>query len=578
MQYSESNLGIPEERFEYLARIARWLVSDWAAAQGLAPDAFRPLYERVIPRLAVEMHMRTTAELPIDDALRLLREWLPQYGTSGDEASRVLEGIFTRTGILVRDVPGAVVFAQFSLQEYFTATIIVRSHLLQDIIAKGVGAWWRESVLLAVAQLEEPTLTLEELFRRDAALAAEAVAECPTPSVVMQSRAVLTCTSAIDAGDEAAHRATVALLRKIAPAPEADLLQRLANRLGSGDSVASLVGLILAHAGTTNATNLLAARPEVWDSCLQSAGYLSSSFEQVLISVINTGSEVNARKAVKLLVPRLSADRRSQLLAMLRTLPTERAAMLAGLMLRNMDTDPRYGDQDLDLSSISLCAVYLQNLDDLPLRDKMRPAWFGPSVVELAAVLACLRGIRAQKRLAVILNRGIRWYVDRRASIVVISSAVMALSVVWPSRYWYVPAALGAALALLAGFLPVYWPRRALARYARLFRPWDTQAVMTGAGLALLLTGLDVTHFPHNDQRARALAAVIFALPVYAHALYYWRSNGAVDRELTDDFTFEATCSAGHPMAAVIQSQRFEFLFESGAVARHVMFKPGGSV
>ena len=70
MQYTESNLGIPEERVQYLARVAQWLVSDWATAQGHPPDKYRTLYPRILSRLALHMHIQETSEYP--------RRWQPE--------------------------------------------------------------------------------------------------------------------------------------------------------------------------------------------------------------------------------------------------------------------------------------------------------------------------------------------------------------------------------------------------------------------------------------------------------------------------------------------------------------------
>ena len=86
MQYTESNLGIPQERVQYLARIAQWLVSDWAVAQGHHPDPYRQLYPRVLSRLASQMHAEETSEYAADKAVKLIESWIPQYGVDSAKA------------------------------------------------------------------------------------------------------------------------------------------------------------------------------------------------------------------------------------------------------------------------------------------------------------------------------------------------------------------------------------------------------------------------------------------------------------------------------------------------------------
>ena len=99
MQYTESNLGIPEERVQYLARVGRWLVADWAVAQDHPPDRYRTLYPRVLARLALHMHGAGRSEYPIEEARGFIEQLLPEYGHESSEGSDVLSGLMTKTGI-----------------------------------------------------------------------------------------------------------------------------------------------------------------------------------------------------------------------------------------------------------------------------------------------------------------------------------------------------------------------------------------------------------------------------------------------------------------------------------------------
>jgi len=333
VQYTESNLGIPEERFEYLGRVARWLVSEWAMAQGHPPDPLRQVYDRLLARLAYFMHKEQQSDIQRKDAERLFEEWLPTFGKTGVSVKVVIESIATRTGILVSDDRNFIVFAQFGLQEYFASLEVVQNEGVENLADLEPPEWWREVILLAVAQRREPTPILSALFEKAPLMAAATVAECPTPSTFMQKRAIEACIKSIDKGEKAASSAVVPLLRKVQDEIEVSLCSALEERLTAGEPVASLVGVALATAGTPRATSTLAKYPEIWDRCLREAGYLSTNFENLLVGWIKEGTEFQSAKAAELIASRLSEDRLNELLDLLITLTRTRADTLARLII-----------------------------------------------------------------------------------------------------------------------------------------------------------------------------------------------------------------------------------------------------
>jgi hypothetical protein len=265
VQYTESNIGIPEERFEYLGRVARWLVSDWATAQGHPPDPYRQVYDRLLSKLAYYLHKAQKSDIKHSEAVSLFEEWLPVFGRADTSPTDIIDSIATRTGILVGDDKNFLVFAQFGLQEYFASLEVI-----QEIGTEHLGdlkpiEWWREVILLSVAQQREPTPILESLFNNNPLIAASAVAECPTPSTLMQEKAIDACMSSVDSGDKAASSSIILLLRKVEGNIELEFCKKLEDRLGTGEPIDSVVGIALATAGTSSATNALAKHPEVWD-------------------------------------------------------------------------------------------------------------------------------------------------------------------------------------------------------------------------------------------------------------------------------------------------------------------------
>ncbi|MEB5932651.1 NACHT domain-containing protein [Pseudomonas mosselii] len=367
MQYTESNQGIPEERFEYLKRVANWLVADWATAQGHPPDPNRPVYDRVLPKIAFQMQRDQISELKIERCISMLRDWLPAYGYNAEEAESIIESIATKTGILVREGGNNIVFAQFGLQEYFSSLETISTVSAVDISQLQPTSWWRETILLTVAQLRNPSELLDALFSTSPLLAVSAVSECPTPSIEMQQRAIEVCLSFIDATEKEVGGAAITLLRKLKGTQEASLIREFEKRLSCtppNPKTLSLVGLSLATAGTPRATNLLAEYPEIWDICLKEVTYLSTSFENLLVEWIEKGDAQQSATAIDMIVTRLSVDRTKQLLKILPNLRAEQAEHLASSILITL-----FDDEEAHFSAVSVgaykiiseCAPYIKS-------------------------------------------------------------------------------------------------------------------------------------------------------------------------------------------------------------------------
>lgn len=367
MQYTESNLGIPEERVEYLSRVARWLVTDWATAQGHAPDPYRQVYDRLLARMAFHLHKSQKTDCAKGEAEELAKKWLPTLGYPPTDARTVLEEIATKTGIIVSDDENTIVFAQFGLQEYYASLELLAQTKLEQIGKLLPKPWWREVILLTAAQQREPTQLLEKLFLDDPLLAAAAVAECATPSTALQERAIDACLRAVDDGDKSVSTAIVSLLRKVRDPLEETFCQSLEKRLSSSPEKAALVGRALAIAGTERATAALARHPEIWDACLEEAGYLSSNFENLLVDWVRGGDELQSDRAADLLSLRLSTDRFKELVALLPSMPEDRSDRLAALLIRHLearssrDAGPHLFADEATLWVLGCCAPYIRH-------------------------------------------------------------------------------------------------------------------------------------------------------------------------------------------------------------------------
>lgn len=359
MQYTESNAGIPDERYKYLERVAHWLIADWATAQGHPPDPYRSLYDRILPKLAFEMHKCASAEISISDAEELLSKWLPEFGFPSDRSSEVITNLRTRTGILVADDKHHLIFCQFGLQEYFASLQVNLEIQPPDIHSLEPRPWWRETILLAIAQQRSPDLHLDALFKADPVLATAAVAECPTPSIEQQSKAVDICIQEVDATNDAIKTPIVQLLRKLEGQAEDKLIAELEHRIAAKGKVSKFVGLVFATAGTEKANGSLSRHPEVWATCLTDAGYLSDSFEGLLFNWVKRGDDTQCFRATDALFENLQGRNISRLIRLLPILEENKADYVAKRILTlMMDGSSEHTRAPLPLiSQLAVCCV-----------------------------------------------------------------------------------------------------------------------------------------------------------------------------------------------------------------------------
>ncbi len=82
----------------------------------------------------------------------------PARAGLGRNGRRFLERMRDESGILVTARPECCSFLHLTFQEYLAATHAVEKGLARDLVARAGRSWWRETILLAVAQATEPFL------------------------------------------------------------------------------------------------------------------------------------------------------------------------------------------------------------------------------------------------------------------------------------------------------------------------------------------------------------------------------------------------------------------------------------
>jgi len=362
MHYTEANLGIPDERYEYLQTMAKWLVTDWANAQGHVPDIYRNVYDRLLTSLSFHMHKSNISEIPFDKACEFVKKLLPNFGYRENEAEKILNSITIKTGILIKDGSN-LFFAQFGLQEFYTSIEISNQINANNISTLTPVSWWRESILLFTAQIKDPTDIVLSLFKFDPLLAVAAVAECPTPSIDIQNKSIEICLTNIDKKNQAIKGSLVPLLRKVKDEfIELEFLGELEIRLMQRDEeISSIVGISLAISGTNAATSILARHPELWNICLGEAGYLSSNFENLLVEWIQNSNDKDSFKAADLLSNRITTDRILQLMKIIPSLNKKKKEYLSRLILKEISNNTLQ-KQNENYSEISIISQLIPNI------------------------------------------------------------------------------------------------------------------------------------------------------------------------------------------------------------------------
>lgn len=363
MHYSESNLGIPEERFLYLQTMARWLVVDWATAQGHISDPYRQLYDRILTSMSYYMHKNEVSEMTIDNAETFIATLLPDFGYKPGEASEILKSISERTGILVKD-GGNIFFAQFGLQEFYVSKELLSMPTHIDI-SKLKLPWWREVILLYAAQQKNPSEILYRLFNKEPLLAITSVAECPTPSIEMLNKAMNVCIEYVDKKDESVLDVLVTFMRKVKDDVEYSFYTEIEKRLqpNQDKEIKYIVANALMRVGTIKANEILEKHSEIWNICLENAkGYLSTSFEDLLVNWIKNKEGSDSEKAANLLYSRLTDERMHQLLKILPTLSNRKKEYISTLLLKHLIINSRSPYHEDNIDNIPIITELVPNI------------------------------------------------------------------------------------------------------------------------------------------------------------------------------------------------------------------------
>ncbi|MBI5303440.1 MAG: HEAT repeat domain-containing protein [Chloroflexi bacterium] len=199
---------LPNQRVRLYDKCAESLLVKWDEVRGIggAPIGEEEQRRR-LEHIAYWMHSENIGDVERDELQRKLTRFLkPRYPDAADEASRFIDRLVERAGILVERSPDRFAFAHRTFQEYFAAMDIYNRYLDEEdpqIVHDAVMSHlhdprWEEVSLLTMAKLKvKPTTKLlqailsanswgEGVLHRDLFFAARVLADD-----VMVERAVV---------------------------------------------------------------------------------------------------------------------------------------------------------------------------------------------------------------------------------------------------------------------------------------------------------------------------------------------------------------------------------------------------
>lgn len=173
--------ALPGSRVDLYRDICQVVLAKRQEAKGI-PSRYRAdQKELVLRQLAFHMMCQGVREIPVEKAVSAIQDALQriQYDNAG---RAFLVDIERDSGILVQHEQGVFSFAHKTFQEYLTAAWIKESGRVGELCKRVTASWWRETILLYVAQADAaPIVTAclrsTEVSSGTFALAADCLAE-----------------------------------------------------------------------------------------------------------------------------------------------------------------------------------------------------------------------------------------------------------------------------------------------------------------------------------------------------------------------------------------------------------------
>jgi HEAT repeat protein len=169
---------LPKERSKLYSECSKILLEQWDFSRGIRVDDTNLKLEQkeaIVRRIAIALHTGEIGEkgggreANYSDVLKIIIGILPGLGRQPEDATRLLQRLIERSGIITERKRGVLTFAHLTFQEYFTAQYLALGEHIQHqefLLDKEnlLSDWWREVILLYSGLLSDSSNFIQQIW------------------------------------------------------------------------------------------------------------------------------------------------------------------------------------------------------------------------------------------------------------------------------------------------------------------------------------------------------------------------------------------------------------------------------
>ncbi len=163
----EEDRKLPQRRVELYQRCVEVLLDKWDVTKRIKNTYEMRAKERILKKLALEVHASGGRSFTKDEVLGKFAEYLPEVNIDRGEAENVLDEIVRRNGLLNEVSIGVYSFSHLSFQEYLTALELYGQRAYETLLEHWYDSWWEEVVLLFAGMERDATALIEKIQEKE---------------------------------------------------------------------------------------------------------------------------------------------------------------------------------------------------------------------------------------------------------------------------------------------------------------------------------------------------------------------------------------------------------------------------